>query len=118
MTRPYASLVWLVLCGCNAPVRFSDRAILWREPDTAPIPVPATTDALPDYIGLRDVAYLPLDRELKLDYFREAVNVNALDEVPDSTWFEDLRRIADDRGQMRLRSFSWLRWSSTSRRSS
>ncbi len=106
MTRPYASLVWLVLCGCNAPVRFSDRAILWREPDTAPIPVPATTDALPDYIGLRDVAYLPLDRELKLDYFREAVNVNALDEVPDSTWFEDLRRIADDRGQMRLRSFS------------
>jgi hypothetical protein len=103
MTRQYASLVVMLACGCDPAARFADRAILWREPDTAPIAVPKSNEVYPDYVGIRDVLFLPADRELALDYGHEAVNANALDEVPDSTWFEDPRRMVDDRGQFRMR---------------
>jgi hypothetical protein len=103
---------WIVvLCSaasCGVSSHFQDRAILWREPDTAPIPLPKSNDAPSQYVGLRDAMYLPADRELGLDYLRESINVNALDEVPDSTWFEDPRRLVDAQGvPVGLKSFSW-----------
>ncbi|HEY7955613.1 MAG TPA: hypothetical protein VII38_09980 [Polyangia bacterium] len=101
-----ALAIALLLAGCTPEVRFADRAILWREPDTAPIPLPKRRDNLPNWIGLRDAVFLPADRELALDYGRESANVNALDDVGDSTWFSDPRRVVDARGQLRLRALS------------
>jgi hypothetical protein len=99
-------VILVALAGCAPPVRFADRAILWREPDDAPIPMPKENEPLAAWIGIRDALVLPADRRLALEGAQEAVNVNALDEVPDSSWYEDLRRVADDRGQIRMRSFS------------
>jgi hypothetical protein len=101
------TILFLALaCGCSSG-RFADRAILWREPDTAPIPQPKTVEVWFDWIGVRDALWLPARRELSLDYGHESINVNALDEVPDSTWFADPRRIVDADGAVRgLRTFS------------
>jgi hypothetical protein len=96
----------LLLVGCDPQVRFADRAILWKDPDDKPIPLPRSVDASPNWIGFRDATFLPADRVLSLDDAEEAVNANALDEVPDSSWFVDLRREVDARGQMRLRHFT------------
>jgi hypothetical protein len=54
---------------------------------------------------LRDAFIYPSDRALALDYWVEAQNANAVDEVPDSSWFVDRRR---DRAQdhAKPRSFS------------
>jgi hypothetical protein len=97
------ALAIVLLCGCSPSVRFADRAVLWREPDDAPIPVPKERDPMGTWLGLRDAIFLPADRVLALDYGRESVNVNALDEVPDSSWFVDVRRELGPSGEVRLR---------------
>ena len=67
------------LFGCDPQLRFPDRAILWKDPDDKPIPLPRTLDVSPNWIGLRDATWLPADRVLGLDEGGEAINVNALD---------------------------------------
>jgi len=105
--RRVIAVAVVIASSCAPPVRFTERAILWREPDTGPSPLPKTTESLFTYIGLRDAMYLPADRELRLDYGRESTNVNALDEVPDSTWFADPRRVVDGDGVVRaLKAFT------------
>lgn len=85
-----------LLAGCAANARFADRKILWRDPDDAPVPLPPVRrDAQINWEGERDALFRPADRFFSLDYGGEAANVNALDEVPDSSWFTDRRRLAD-----------------------
>lgn len=81
---------WLAGCGAG---RFADREILWHDPDDRPVPLPRRSDPDYNWIAIRDVAILPVDRSLTLDYGREATNVNALDEVPDSSWWVDRKRV-------------------------
>jgi hypothetical protein len=81
----------MLLAGCGS-VRFANRRILWVVNDDRPMAVPKEHEALLLGPGLRDEIFRSADRVLALDYGREAVNVNALDEVPDSSWFEDPRR--------------------------
>jgi hypothetical protein len=98
----------LLLAGCATASRFADRRVLWRDPDDRPIHQPKAPEPTGiQFAGLRDALLLPADRGLALDYGEEAVNVNALDEVPDSSWWHDLRR-AGLEGDARLkpRSFS------------
>lgn len=85
-----------LLLGCTPPPpRFANRAILWHDPDDCPIPLPAKR---PDpgtgryWPGTRDSIFLPAQHAFTADYGREAVNINALDEVPDSSWFSDPKR--------------------------
>ncbi|MCU1278162.1 MAG: hypothetical protein JWM53_1708 [bacterium] len=92
-TRTHALLMMLTLAGCAPPVRFADRAILWKDPDDRPIPQPKPRDPPFHWIAIRDAAFDPLDHMLALDYTQEAVNVNALDETPDSTWWSDRQRV-------------------------
>jgi len=89
------------LAGCAPPsVRFVDRGILWDERDAQPIPQPRTRAFYSDWVGLRDAIFLPADRALGLDYGAESENPNALDEVGDSTWFRDPRRVVDADGRV------------------
>jgi hypothetical protein len=88
----------LVAAGCASSARFVDRAILWRDRDDAPIPMPRPQAAGIQWTGLRDAVLFPADRALALDYGYEAVNVNALDETPDSTWYLDRRRQGEAEG--------------------
>jgi hypothetical protein len=94
MTGKHTVLVAL-LAGCAAPTRFVDRSILWRDPDDAPIRQPKTRGEGIKWTGFRDAIVFPADRALSLDYGDESWNVNALDEVPDSSWYVDLRRTSD-----------------------
>ena len=97
MTR--APLVLVVaaagLLSCAPPARFADRAILWRDPDDAPVPMPKPRPPTGDgriWPGADNAIFRPAARLFSVDYDLEAVNVNALDEVPTSTWYEDPRR--------------------------
>ena len=77
------------------PVRFADREILWRDPDDAPIPMPPPRPQLGNgrfWVGANNAIFQPAERFFNVDYGVEASNVNALDEVPDSTWWTDRRR--------------------------
>ena len=93
----------MLAAGCAPPIRFPDRAILWKDPDDRPIPVPRARDVPFHWVAMRDAIFAPLDRGLDLDYGREAINVNAVDETPDSSWWTDRRRVP---GQPRPRAFS------------
>jgi hypothetical protein len=82
-----------ILAGCAGPTRFADRAILWHDHDDGPSPLPPTRrNAQIRWEGARDGFFRATDRALSIDYVKEARNVNALDEVPDSSWFVDRRR--------------------------
>jgi len=89
-------LVAVAAVGCGTPTaarRFPDRHILWRDPDDlASARPPDRRNPLIRWEGTQDAVFRPADRFFGLDYGQEAVNVNALDEVPDSTWFVDRRR--------------------------
>jgi hypothetical protein len=83
----------LLLAGCATTSRFSDRPVLWRDPDDLPIRRPRAPEPTGiHWSGLRDAIVLPADRALSLDYGVESENVNALDEAPDSSWYVDIRR--------------------------
>jgi len=91
-----ATYLLCALAGCGRPEpRFADRAVLWRDPDDAPIamppdrPDPGTTRLWP---GAQNGIFRPAERFFTADYGLEAVNVNAVDDVPDSSWFFDPRR--------------------------
>jgi hypothetical protein len=107
MTRRHLVLL-LALSGCATTSRFSDRPVLWRDPDNLPIKRPhAPEPAGIQWTGFRDAVVFPADRALSLDYGEEAANVNALDEVPDSSWFVDVRRAGlQDEARVRPRSLS------------
>src|SRR6266545_6495665 len=96
-------LAFLLIGACAGSERFGDRALLWKDVDDRPIPSPAPAEPGYHWMALRDALVQPLDRVLALDYGREAVNVNAVDEVPDSSWWRDRRRVP---GQARPRRFT------------
>ena len=91
-TRIVAVILAIASVSCATP-RFANRAILWRDPDDGPSPRPARRPDLSiTWEGLRDAIFRPSHRALAIDHSTEARNVNALDELPDSTWFIDRRR--------------------------
>ena len=91
--RARALLMMMLLCGCAPQVRFADRAILWKDPDDQPVAMPAVRDPPYHWVAIRDAVFAPADQVLAIDYTRESVNVNAVDEVPDSTWWTDRSRV-------------------------
>ena len=101
--RARALLMMLLAAGCAPGVRFADRAILWKDPDDKPVPMPAMRDPPYHWVAIRDAVFGPADQVLAIDFTREAVNVNAVDETPDSTWWSDRARVP---GQARPRLLS------------
>jgi hypothetical protein len=82
----------LLLAAACAPTRFVDRPIAWGEGDDRPIALPRAYPHSVHAASLHDVFFGPVDRVLGLDYGEEAGNVNAVDEVADSSWYHDRRR--------------------------
>lgn len=75
--------------GCAGSVRFADRPIVWAVDDTRTIPEPEEREYLKyQYFG--DLFFLRRSqRALELRDLEPAWNANALEEVPDSSWFEN-----------------------------
>jgi hypothetical protein len=77
------------LGGCATGLRFKDQPVVWRVDDARHIPEPKENE----YLKLQyfaDIFFMRrLDRALELRDHEPAHDTNALDEVPDSTWFQN-----------------------------
>jgi hypothetical protein len=87
----------LLACACAPPVRFYVQPPVWRESERR-IAKPERRRVYVDWPSTRQLIFSRIDRGLSLEYGREAEDVNALDEVPDSSWYTDRRRDRADPG--------------------
>ncbi|HET9957964.1 MAG TPA: hypothetical protein VFQ61_25880 [Polyangiaceae bacterium] len=82
-----AALALLLSCCGRAP-RFPLREPLERDPDARPFaPQPAEYYSPFAWDGANQLVFRPISRFFAVDPAGPAANVNALDEVPDSSWF-------------------------------
>lgn len=75
--------------SCSAQLAFHDVPIVWRVNDDRTIPEPEETVRVRNARYARLLVWEPADRALSLPDKEVAQDINALDEVPDSTWFEN-----------------------------
>lgn len=89
LTRSVLAAVALVFgSGCaTAQLRFKDEPIVWRVDDMQDIPEPKERDFLVAQYAADIMLLRRSERALELRSSRPAQNTNALDEVPDSSWF-------------------------------
>ena len=92
-------------CSTAELARFPEgRPVIWRDDDARPFYTECTPDpeepghslCVPEtYVSpfawdaVDNSVFLPISRALEVAPSREAINVNSLDEVPDSSWFEN-----------------------------
>jgi len=89
-TKTTAAVLALVAVACGgAAVRpFARRPPMTIDPDTTPfLPKPAVYKAPEIWDTAENILFKPIVDTLAVKQSRRAVNVNALDEVPDSSWF-------------------------------
>jgi hypothetical protein len=91
VTRAIALSVLLAACaGCaTTNGAFQDREVVWRVADSADIPEPKEREFLVLPYATDVMATGRLTHVLELPNLEPAWNTNALDEVPDSTWFSN-----------------------------
>jgi hypothetical protein len=77
------------LGGCAHTARFKDQAVVWKVDDAHPIAEPEENEYLKLQYFADVFALRRLDRALELRDHEPARNSNALDEAPDSTWFQN-----------------------------
>lgn len=77
------------LAACASQTSFYDRPIVWRVNDDLPIPEPEKIEMVRFSRYARVLIWEPADRALSLPTKTPSLDINALDEVPDSTWFEN-----------------------------
>jgi len=92
MSRRWAKLVALVVCAasgaCAGPRRFTLKHPMWLDQDKRAFAAkPAEYHSSFLWDGADQMAFRPFAEAWWLELAHEAVNVNALDEVPDSAWF-------------------------------
>jgi hypothetical protein len=73
--------------GCAAQVQFKDQPIVWEVDDQQPIAEPEEQPFVAIAQGMDWFLARRLNRTLELRDKELAHNINALDEVPDSSWF-------------------------------
>ncbi len=79
----------VLLGGCAHAPRFKDQAPVWRVDDAHAIAEPEENEYLKLQYFADVFALRRLDRALELRDREPAHNTNALDEVPESTWFQN-----------------------------
>ena len=94
----------LMIVGCAGPGRFPLREPMWHDTDLASVRAkchseptrnhpehvacaPRVADSRLYWDGMDNLLFRPLSQSLGIVVGGEAVNVNSLDEVPDSAWF-------------------------------
>ncbi len=81
----------MLAVGCAShPRLFADRPVAWSEHDDEDVPrapAPSGIGSRRVAIGLFDLFIREVDRALSIEWRRPADDLNALDEVPCSTWF-------------------------------
>lgn len=82
-------LALLVALGCSPTVRFRDAPPVLAVDDTSSIAEPSEREFLPVSYFSDLLAFERLDRTLRLRTLTPAQDTNALDEVPDSSWFQN-----------------------------
>ncbi|RYZ07712.1 MAG: hypothetical protein EOO73_10270 [Myxococcales bacterium] len=83
-------LLFLALVGCASSARFPLKAPLTRDADDAPFAAAPEEYYSPfAWDGANYMVFHPISRFFAVDPAGAATNVNALDEVPDSSWFEN-----------------------------
>lgn len=88
-TTACLSLLTLFACA-SAPRPFPPRPPLWHDDDMRPFaPRPADYESPFAWDGADQMLFRPLARFFAIDPAGEAVNVNAFDEVPSSSFFEN-----------------------------
>jgi hypothetical protein len=81
------TLLAALLGACGPPPRFLDQPVVWRVADDRDIPEPAEREYWPMTYFAQVFFVRRFDRVLELRDPEPAANTNALDDVPDSTWF-------------------------------
>src|SRR5688572_24895022 len=88
--RAVKALALLALCGCAAAPRFPLRPPLTHDDDQRPFSTEPEEYYSPfAWDGANYMVFHPISRFFAVDPAGPALNVNALDEVPDSSWFEN-----------------------------
>lgn len=85
-----AAIAGLCAVGCGAPSRFALRPPVLRDGDDRPFARAPPEDSESDYANALDVILLrPISHAFLFEQGGEARNVSSLDEVPDSSWFQN-----------------------------
>jgi len=79
----------LVSLGCASGVRFADRPVVWQVNDTRDSPEPKAREFVVSEYAANIFALRPLERVFELHSRTPATDTNALDEVPNSSWFQN-----------------------------
>ena len=84
-------LLALALASCaSGPRPFRSQPVLWTDDDRRPFaPRPEYYGSPLAWTGAEETLFRPLTDALLIKQGGEAKNANALDEVPDSSWFEN-----------------------------
>ncbi len=85
-TLAFAGAILLASCG---PSRFATRSVMWIDDDQRPFAPRPAESFIPRYSAVDNLVFRRLAGAWRLDMPRPAINVNALDEVPRSSWFEN-----------------------------
>jgi len=87
--RHLLAALFLVSCA-GGPRPFRDKDVLWTDDDERPFaPRPEYYGSPLAWTGAEETLFRPVRDALTLKIGGEAKNVNALDEVPDSSWFQN-----------------------------
>lgn len=85
-----AAVLFNASCGSSEVRRFPLAQPMWEDPDMQPV------GEKPDeyfsglaWDGIDQTVFIPIEHFLLADLGEEAMNVNAYDEVPNSSWFEN-----------------------------
>ena len=84
-----ASGLALALAACGHAPRFKDQPVVWAVDDTRDIPQPEEQRWRPKRYFVDVLAFRKLTRILQIKVKQPAKNTNALDEVPDSSWWNN-----------------------------
>jgi len=94
LRRSAGFAVLLAACGGSFQ-RFDTTPVVWLDPDQAAVSAPDERAYAPRWDAMDQIAFRPAARTFAFDPVRRAANVNAVDEVPSSSWYTNRLSVRD-----------------------